>query len=66
MNTKVTSASKTASGEIEVAMRSPVKGGKQETMSCDVLLVSIGRRPYTTNLGLEVKCGVYYSAMLMM
>jgi len=29
------------------------KGGKAETMECDVLLVCIGRRPYTTNLGLE-------------
>lgn len=28
-------------------------GGKNETLSCDVLLVCIGRRPYTNNLGLE-------------
>ncbi len=28
-------------------------GGKQETMDCDVLLVSAGRRPYTQGLGLE-------------
>ena len=53
MNTKVMSATKTASGEIEVAMEA-VKGGKQETLSCDALLICIGRRPYTTNLGLEV------------
>ena len=53
MNTKVTSATKTSSGEIEVAMEA-VKGGKQETLSCDALLICIGRRPYTTNLGLEV------------
>ena len=55
MNTKVTSAKKTGSGEIEVAMEA-VKGGKEETLTCDTLLVSIGRRPYTNNLGLEVHC----------
>ena len=32
-----------------------VKGGKQEQVTCDVLLVCIGRRPYTQNLGLEVR-----------
>ena len=58
MNTKVTSATKMSSGEIEVAMEA-VKGGKQETLSCDSLLVCIGRRPYTTNLGLEVKDVIY-------
>ncbi|CAO3637996.1 unnamed protein product [Cunninghamella echinulata] len=29
------------------------KGGKAETLEADVVLVSIGRRPYTTGLGLE-------------
>lgn len=28
-------------------------GGKNETLTCDVLLVCIGRRPFTHNLGLE-------------
>ena len=28
-------------------------GGKAETLSCDVLLVCIGRRPFTSDLGLE-------------
>lgn len=28
-------------------------GGKNETLACDVLLVCIGRRPYTNGLGLE-------------
>ena len=54
MNTKVTSAQKTESGLVEVAMES-VKGGKAETMNCDALLVCIGRRPYTKSLGLEVQ-----------
>ena len=31
-----------------------VKGGKEEEMECDVLLVCVGRRPYTTGLGVEV------------
>uniref|UniRef100_F6Z7K0 Dihydrolipoyl dehydrogenase n=1 Tax=Ciona intestinalis TaxID=7719 RepID=F6Z7K0_CIOIN len=51
LNTKVTSAEKTASG-IQVNVES-AKGGKAETLECDVLLVCIGRRPYTNNLGLE-------------
>ena len=63
MNTKVTSASRTASGQIDVAMES-VKGDKQETLSCDSLLICIGRRPYTTNLGLEV--GREYSIYIHM
>lgn len=28
-------------------------GGKNETLTCDVLLVCIGRRPFTQNLGLK-------------
>ena len=31
-----------------------VKGGKSEEVQCDVLLVCVGRKPYTDNLGLEV------------
>ena len=31
-----------------------VKGGKQEELDCDVLLVCVGRKPYTAGLGLEV------------
>ena len=34
-----------------------VKGGKQEELDCDVLLVCVGRRPYTAGLGLEVRGG---------
>lgn len=50
LNTKVISANK--SSKIEVNVES-AKGGKQETLDCDVLLVCVGRRPYTDNLGLE-------------
>jgi dihydrolipoamide dehydrogenase len=31
----------------------PAKGGDAETIDCDVVLVAIGRRPYTDGLGLE-------------
>ena len=31
----------------------PVKGGDAETVKADIVLVSIGRRPYTEGLGLE-------------
>ena len=49
--TKVLSATEKGSGvELEVE---PAAGGKKEKISCDVLLVSIGRRPNTKGLGLE-------------
>ena len=32
----------------------PAAGGEQSQLECDVLLVCVGRRPYTTKLGLEV------------
>lgn len=51
LNTKVTGAEKTGSG-IKVAVEG-VKDGKKEEIDCDVLLVCVGRRPYTENLGLE-------------
>ncbi len=31
----------------------PVKGGDAKTIDCDVVLMSVGRRPYTDGLGLE-------------
>ncbi|XP_019851525.1 PREDICTED: dihydrolipoyl dehydrogenase, mitochondrial-like [Amphimedon queenslandica] len=51
LNTKVTSAVKTESG-VQVTVES-AKGGKEEQLETDVLLVCVGRRPYTSNLGLE-------------
>ena len=51
LGTKVLSANK-SSDKIEVNVEA-AKGGKQETLDCDVLLVCVGRRPYTDNLGLE-------------
>ena len=51
MNTKVTSASIGSDGKVSVTAED--KKGKTETMECDALLVCVGRRPFTENLGLE-------------
>merc|ERR1719483_943666 len=51
LNTKVTAAKKEG-GKITVSVES-VKDGKVEDMEADVLLVCVGRRPYTHSLGLE-------------
>jgi dihydrolipoamide dehydrogenase len=51
MGQKVTSARADANG---VALTvEPAKGGDAETLTADVVLVAIGRRPYTRGLGLE-------------
>ncbi|KAL9576446.1 MAG: hypothetical protein Q9212_007090 [Teloschistes hypoglaucus] len=51
LNTKVLSGDDSGEGvklEVEAS-----KGGKKETLDADVVLVAIGRRPYTAGLGLE-------------
>jgi len=55
MKTKVTGA-KAAKGGVTLTME-PRDGGKSESMKADVVLVAIGRRPYTEGLGLD-KVGV--------
>ncbi|NVJ98550.1 MAG: dihydrolipoyl dehydrogenase [Alphaproteobacteria bacterium] len=55
LSSKVTSVEKTKKG-VEVTFE-PVKGGDAKTIEADVVLVSVGRRPYTSGLGLE-KIGV--------
>jgi len=52
---KVTGAKASAKGVTLTA--EPVKGGAAETFKADVVLVAVGRRPYTEGLGLE-KVGV--------
>ncbi|XP_037692307.1 dihydrolipoyl dehydrogenase, mitochondrial [Choloepus didactylus] len=52
LNTKVTGATKKSDGNINVLIEA-ASGGKAEVLTCDVLLVCIGRRPFTQNLGLE-------------
>lgn len=58
MKTKVTGAKKAKSG-VTLTME-PHDGGDAETMKADVVLVSIGRRPYIESLGLD-KVGVKVS-----
>uniref|UniRef100_A0A1I7XJV7 Dihydrolipoyl dehydrogenase, mitochondrial n=1 Tax=Heterorhabditis bacteriophora TaxID=37862 RepID=A0A1I7XJV7_HETBA len=52
LNTKVVMNAQKANGQITVEVEG-VKDGKKDTLECDVLLVSVGRRPYTEGLGLE-------------
>lgn len=53
LSTKVIEAKKDSNGKVTVTVE-PSKGGKQEQISdVDVVLVSVGRRPFTKNLGLE-------------
>lgn len=52
LNTKVLTANKVGEDQIEVQIES-AKGGNNETLTSNVLLVAVGRRPYTENLGLE-------------
>lgn len=51
LNTKVIAAKR--EGDIVKVSIEGVKDGKAEELECDVLLVCVGRRPYTANLGLE-------------
>ena len=51
LSSKVTGA-KAAKTGVTLTVE-PVKGGDAETLKADVVLVSIGRRPYTDGLGLE-------------
>ncbi|KAI5855445.1 hypothetical protein BZA05DRAFT_370376 [Tricharina praecox] len=51
LNTKVVSGD--VGGESVGVNIEAAKGGKEETLDADVVLVAIGRRPYTTGLGLE-------------
>jgi dihydrolipoamide dehydrogenase len=48
---KVTGVEK-GKGRLKLSME-PAKGGAAETLEADVVLVAIGRRPYTKGLGLE-------------
>ncbi|MCW5752485.1 MAG: dihydrolipoyl dehydrogenase [Alphaproteobacteria bacterium] len=51
LGTKVTAAKASRSG-VELTL-APAKGGDQESLAAEVVLVSIGRRPFTAGLGLE-------------
>ncbi len=51
LSTKVTAAKTTRTG-VTLTIE-PAKGGEAEEIKADVVLVAIGRRPYTAGLGLE-------------
>ncbi|TVR79860.1 MAG: dihydrolipoyl dehydrogenase [Rhodospirillales bacterium] len=51
LGTKVTGAERTDDG-VRLSLE-PAKGGDAETLEADVVLVSVGRRPYTDGLGLD-------------
>jgi len=51
LSTKVTGVEKTANG-LKISVE-PAAGGETSILEADVMLVSIGRRPYTEGLGLE-------------
>jgi dihydrolipoamide dehydrogenase len=55
LSTKVATATATDTG-VKLTLE-PAKGGEPEAMETDILLVSVGRRPYTTGLDLD-KAGV--------
>ncbi|XP_055342728.1 dihydrolipoyl dehydrogenase, mitochondrial-like [Paramacrobiotus metropolitanus] len=52
LETKVLTAKRDGK-RIAVETEAVKDSGKKETLDCDVLLVSVGRRPYTAHLGLE-------------
>ncbi|MBI1301749.1 MAG: dihydrolipoyl dehydrogenase, partial [Alphaproteobacteria bacterium] len=54
-SSKVTAAKSSAKG-VELSVE-PAAGGKAENMRADIVLMAIGRKPYTENLGLD-KVGV--------
>ncbi len=55
LSAKVTAAKKTGKG-VELSVE-PAAGGAAEKLKADVVLVAVGRKPYTANLGLE-KLGI--------
>eukprot|EP01117_Protostelium_nocturnum_P019284 TRINITY_DN831_c0_g1_i1.p1 TRINITY_DN831_c0_g1~~TRINITY_DN831_c0_g1_i1.p1 ORF type:complete len:495 (-),score=209.49 TRINITY_DN831_c0_g1_i1:61-1545(-) len=52
MNSKVTSAEVQSSGGAKVKIED-AKGGNEQVLDVDIVLVSVGRRPFTDGLGLK-------------
>ncbi len=59
-STKVTDIKKTKTGA--TVTFEPAKGGDSDTLKCDIVLMSVGRKPYTEGLGLE-KLGIELDKM---
>src|SRR5690606_18008863 len=53
LSSKVAGIDKQENGSLKVRVE-PAKGGEAEVLDADVALVSIGRKPYTEGLGLEI------------
>ena len=53
LSSKVAGIDKQDDGSLKVRVE-PAKGGEAEVLDADVALVSIGRKPYTEGLGLEI------------
>eukprot|EP01132_Coremiostelium_polycephalum_P003627 gene3627-4518_t len=53
LSTKVTSVEKQSNGSVKVTVESVGEGGFSGSIEADVVLVSVGRRPQTQNLGLQ-------------
>lgn len=53
MSTKVTSVENHGEGKGATLTMEPAKGGEAFTMDADIVLMAIGRKPYTEGLGLE-------------
>ncbi len=51
LSSKVTAAEKTGSG-VRLSFE-PVKGGEAKALEAEIVLLAVGRRPYTDGLGLE-------------
>jgi len=56
LSTKVTGVEKRKDGSLAVSVE-PAAGGEKQVIETDVMLVSIGRRPFVDNLGLD-KIGI--------
>jgi dihydrolipoamide dehydrogenase len=53
MSSKVTGAARAGNNKVTVSVESVKDASKKQELECDVLLVCVGRRPYTDNLGLD-------------
>ena len=53
LSSKVSAVEKQDNGSLKVSVE-PAKGGEVEKLDADVVLVAIGRKPYTEGLGLDI------------